>query len=207
METRKETAAHVSVSLPQGANKRRKESREAVYNAPAGYVIMGYKHIVKSSLGPVTYDIDMVAANSKFVSKSDLSSSYNDAINLLANLGYKGADLAKIKADLTTSYKQLESYQSQLSASHQTIAHTGTVTGAGMFNGRSIYKGHLEVTIAEVPAPIRSRAAAQQYFKKIIDNFKPSGSNGQNGTAKTVKIEYSGSLVIFDKAGTKILEV
>jgi hypothetical protein len=132
-------------------------------------------------LGPVTYDIDMVAANSKFASKSDLSSSYNDAINLLANLGYKGADLAKIKADLTTSYKQLESYQSQLSASHQTIAHTGTVTGAGMFNGRSIYKGHLEVTIAEVPAPIRSRAAAQQYFKKIIDNFKPSGSNGQNG--------------------------
>jgi hypothetical protein len=206
MKTRKVTAAHISVSLPQGANKRRTESKEAIYNAPAGHVIIDYKHKVTDSLGPVTYDIDMVAANSKFISNSELSSSYNDAFNLLANLGYKGTDLAKLQADLKTSYDQLQSYSSQLQASHQTIAHTGQVTGAGMFNGRSIYKGFVEATLAEVPAPLITRSAAQQYFKKIVQDFKP-GSNGQSNGTKTVKIEYTGNLVIFNKAGTKIVEV
>lgn len=168
----KKNVCHLSLEFPKGTNKKKTARDEAIYSADEGYVIKSYIFKKTRGLGPTSHNVSWVPGNSQFVSNSELSSSYNQAVDLAAEVGYKGSKLAELKADLNAAYSEFLQYSNMIAASHETISHKATIRGAGAFNGRTQYEAYLIVEVEEVPAPMRNAANLSIHFRQIIDDFK-----------------------------------
>jgi len=180
MPKQKKDVCHISVEFPNMTKKNKTHTEEARYNAPSGWMITSSKPIITHDIGPTTYKVDMVAANSSYVTSSTLNNSYKDAMNIVADLDFKGAKLAALKAKIDSSFSEFQSYQSQVTASHQTLVLKTTIRGQGAFNGRTILDMYLHIEIEEIPSQIRSESALNSHFKSIIDNFVASNPTSTN---------------------------
>ncbi len=177
------SVCHISMAFPNMTGTKKTETRDSVYNAPNGWIITGYKPVIKTGLGPCTWNVDMVAANSNFASSSELNEAYQEALNIQGSLTLKGQALADLKAQIDNSYSQFRSYQSQISASHQTLTLTGTIRGQGAFNGRTILEMYLNAELKEVPSFMGSGDSISSTFKKIIADFVANNDDDTGATS------------------------
>lgn len=167
----KKTVCHLQLEFPKGTNKNKIQTDQAVYSASTGFIIRSFRHRHLRDLGPTSFNVSHVPANSNFVSNAELSTAYNNATNVAAELGFKGSKLAELKADLNVAYSEFTKYSNMISASHQTITHKASIRGAGMFNGRTQYEGEIEIEEEEIPQAMRDQAALESYFQTLINDF------------------------------------
>jgi len=181
----KRDVCQLHLEFPTQTRRNQEKTETAIFTCDPGEYIKNYKHVQTDGLGPTSFKIQEISAGAKFVSQSDLSAEYSEAINLAAELGYKGDKLAELKADLETKYSQYRNYANEIAASHETIEHTATIQGAGIGNGRTIYGGYIEAEIERAPNELLDRNNLRSAFRSVIDTFvannevQPSGDNGQ----------------------------
>lgn len=104
--------------------------KEAVYNAPPGWTIRSHKNILLSSWGTTSFAVSQVAAESAFISETNLAEAYEFAIKLA------GGDEEKKKALEAQMKNHLSSLYS-ITSSHYAIHAVIEAKGNGWYSDRT----------------------------------------------------------------------
>lgn len=193
-------ACHIALKFGVNTRKKITDTKTGTYNAPPGWIISKYSPVITKDVGPTNYQVSFVAADSNFISNSELNEAYKEASDFLVSLSYKGATLGELKGKLDNSYSQFKSYRNQISASHQTIELIGTIRGAGITYGGTRLSMHLSAELSEMPNELTDISALRNNFKSIIEDFvkeNPQEENSDTTGLSTIEHESFESQVVF----------
>lgn len=166
--------AHLKLETPKGFPKKDKKTGQARYNAPVGCVIVDYKVIKMIEIGSADYTFDLVASNSKFITSQQLSAAFDQAQSLAVQLNIQGEDLANLEGELNDKYMDFESLQTAIEASHQTLAVTGSLHGAGAFKGRTELNVYGRIELLCIEDYLLSPEALKTHLEDYVKEFAES---------------------------------
>lgn len=150
--------ARLDMELPKNTNKNKTRGpEESIYATSSCWVITGYQRFIESQAGgSFSASEKVVPANYSYVSNSEYKKTFED----LRDYVLKANILDKYKADiilkLQTYVNNYSQYAQSLSVSNASVIHKAEIGGAGLFNGRSWYKGYVNVTETCCPTEIRN---------------------------------------------------
>jgi hypothetical protein len=206
--------AHVHLELPKGSAKNKKNTTQARYNAPPGCVILSYRPIEVKRMGPCDYSFDFVAANSTFISSSEMSDAFSQAHSLAVSLGYLGEDLVALDASLNSMHSDYQAYQSQISASHQTLVNNASVQGAGTFNGGTTLDAYARIELLCVDPFMQGPEQLKVHLTDYVKKFPRKGTTNPDvidlpdsggEVAENSPFDFTSKPVLFGLGGLIIL--
>jgi hypothetical protein len=150
--------ARLDMELPKGTNKNKTRGpEESIYATSSCWVITGYQRFIESQAGgSFSASEKVVPANYSYISNSEYKKTFEE----LRDYVLKANILDKYKVDiilkLQTYVSNYSQYAQSLSVSNASVIHKAEIGGAGLFNGRSWYKGYVNVTETCCPTEIRN---------------------------------------------------
>jgi hypothetical protein len=144
--------AEVIGELPKNTNKNRTQLFSSTYSpALPAWVISSQSRTEMYRIGPVSVTVDTVPGGFHLLTSNQFQTEYNSVKNYVLSLNIADKYKVDINAKLEDYVKNYSSYSMEISSSHGAVVHKAVLSGAGMFNGRTAYRGF--IATAEVCAP------------------------------------------------------
>jgi hypothetical protein len=161
--------AELSLEFPKQTRREKSKHGEATYSPPLPiWVISSYTRTEQSNMGPVSFAVNAVPGGYHSLTNSQFTDEFTSTKNYVATLNIP----PKVKADLTAKLeeyvKNYQSYAQEISASHGSIMHSADIKGAGIGNGRTLYRASFTTTEVCAPAETRDVAALDKRLKSVI---------------------------------------
>jgi hypothetical protein len=112
---------------------------------------------------------DAQPANFSYLTSSQYQSVYEEMKNYVMNLNILNKYKVDLNLKLEEFVKNYGMYSNSISTSHGQVRHTARIQGRGMFNGRSWYKGHINVTEICCPPEVRDAVQLKMTLKTWVD--------------------------------------
>jgi hypothetical protein len=171
--TRKQDVASIDIMSPNNMPKKQEYPSDgpvqAIYSPPLNcWVISSYSRVVTSANSPYYAFDDAQPPGFKYVTNSEYQNSLESLKSYVGSMNILGKYKADLNLKLEEFVKNYASYSGLLSTSHGQVRHTARLKGRGWPNGRSWYKGYINVTEICCPPEIRDAAQLKMTLKAWI---------------------------------------
>lgn len=173
--------AKIHLEYPKNTRKKFSKNDQEVYAAPSCWTITNSSYTQQHAMGPHSYGWSETPANYNFISSQEFNQIHSSLNNYIVGLDIPDTLKADLKIQLTEYLQSYQSEVSNLSTSHGTIKHTASVTGAGIFNGRTIYEGSANLVLKCVPSTLTGPSDLENGIKSLIEETADNSSSNDTG--------------------------
>jgi hypothetical protein len=161
--------ANISAALPKGTKKDVRESHESKYSAPSCWLILRANKTHAENLGPTSSTQDLVPSGFTFATAQTFATETQTLKDYVLKLDIPDVVKAELNLRLEEFAKNYSSYASSMTASHSTLVHRATLSGAGKFNGRTTYRAYYDVELTCCPPELTDGKAFESAMRVWID--------------------------------------